>query len=379
MTSSTGPKLNVLNRFGRAFLNLQQLSTALGLSKTTVSRALAGYPDVSAATRERVREAAERYGYRPSATARRLALGRAEAVGMILPTGPGHFDDPFFLELITSLGERLAAADLDLLVTTAAPGTAEMRALRRFVEHKRVDAMIVARTHVHDERVQYLLDRGFPFVSHGRVEDARPYAYLDTEGAAALTTAVAHLHALGHLRIGFVGAPQDRYFAVERFKGFLAGMEARGLAPDDRLIRHGAVDESSAEILVRSILDIDPRPTALLCATDRIAIGAMRSVRGLGLAVPHDISIVGFDDLAAGRLMDPPLTTMGQSVGKAGYRLAEMMLALLGGTPVQDLQEIWPVELIVRGSDGPPPEAAEAAGRTSRVHKAGARLNRLSA
>jgi LacI family transcriptional regulator len=345
----------VRNNGERPPLNLQQLSSALGLSKTTVSRALAGYADVSPATRERVREAAERCGYRPSATARRLALGRVEAVGMILPTGPGHFDDPFFIELITSLAERLAAADLDLLVTTAAPGAAEMRALKRFVEHKRVDAMILARTQVRDERITYLLDRRFPFVSHGRSADPRGHASLDTDGAAAMATAVDHLVALGHARIGFIGAPDDRFFAVDRFRGFMAGLDAHGLSPVDSAVRHGAIDEASAAPLARSILAAEPRPTALLCATDRIAVGAMRAARDLGFAVPADLSVIGFDDLPAGRHSDPALTTMGQSVGKAGHHLADMLLALLAGTPAEELREIWPVELIVRGSDGPPP------------------------
>jgi LacI family transcriptional regulator len=336
-------------------LNLRQLADTLGLSKTTVSRALAGYSDVSPVTRERVREAAARYGYTPSATARKLAMGRVEAVGMILPTGPGHFDDPFFIELITSIGERLAAADLDLLVTTAEPGAAEMRALKRFVEHKRVDAMIVARTNVHDERVSYLLDRGFPFVLHGRVDESRPYAYLDTDGASAFSAAVAHLASLGHTRIGFVGAPLERYFAADRFKGFDAGLREQGLQPDETIVRHGAIDEMSAAALASAILQATVRPTALVCATDRIALGAMRAAKELGIRIPDDLSIVGFDDLAIGRVSDPPLTTMGQSVGPAGHHLAEMLLALLEGTPAQQLQEIWPVELIRRATDGPPP------------------------
>lgn len=349
------------------FVNLQQLATALGLSKTTVSRGLAGYPDVSASTRDRVREAAERLGYRPSATARKLALGRVEAVGMILPTGPGHFDDPFFMELITSLGERLAESNLDLLVTTAAPGATEMRALQRLVEHKRVDAVVVARTNLHDERVAYLLDRGFPFVTHGRVKETRPYAFIDTDGASAFAAAVRHLVGLGHRRIGFLGAPPERYFAADRLRGYLAGLREHALDADERTIRHGAVDEAGAAALARPLLRSEARPTALLCATDRIAIGAMSAARELGLEVPHDLSIVGFDDLAIGRVTDPPLTTMGQSVGRAGHRLADMLLALLAGTPARELQEIWPVELIRRGSDGPASASVTAIGRSKKA------------
>jgi len=120
------------------------------------------------------------------------------------------------------------------------------------------------------------------------------------------------------------------------------------------------VDEASAAALARPILRGKFHPTALLCATDRIAIGAMSAARELGFSIPGDLSIIGFDDLAIGRVTDPPLTTMGQSVGQAGHHLAEMLLALLDGRPAHDLQEIWPVELIRRGSDGPPPASAAA-------------------
>jgi LacI family transcriptional regulator len=273
------------------------------------------------------------------------------------------------MELVTGVGERLAAADLDLLVATAAPGAAEMRALQRLVEHKRVDAVLVARTRTHDERVGYLLDRGFPFVVHGRVEETRPYAYLDTDGAAAFTAAVSHLVTLGHERIGFVGAPSERYFAADRLRGFLAGLEAHGLVREDGLVLQGAVDELSAAAMVGPLLRAETRPTALLCATDRIAIGAMRAAKDIGLAIPRDLSVVGFDDLAIGRVTDPPLTTMGQSVGRAGHRLTEMLLALLAGTPAEELQEIWPVELIRRGSDGPTPTAAGATGPTQKARR----------
>jgi LacI family transcriptional regulator len=336
-------------------MNLQQLSAALGLSKTTVSRALAGYPDVSSATRERVREAAERFGYRPSAIARRLASGRVEAVGVILPTGAGHFDDPFFLELMTAMGERLAEAELDLLATTAAPGEVEMRALARLVEHRRVDAVVVARTHVHDERVAYLLDRGFPFVCHGRVEEDRPYAYLDTDGAGAFAAAVARLAGLGHTRIGFIGAPDHLYHAVDRLRGFRSGMKAAGLAVQESWVRQGASGEAQAISLVAPLLDDPDRPTAILCTTDRLAIGVMRAARERGIRIPRDLSVIGFDDLPLGRVSDPPLTTFDQSVGKAGRRLVEMLLALLAGEPAERLREIWPVELAIRGSDGPAP------------------------
>jgi LacI family transcriptional regulator len=335
--------------------SLKTLAQQLGLSITTVSRALAGYTDVAAETRARVEAAAAAAGYRPHPIARQLKGGRSNAVGVVLPAEPGHFTDPFFSELLVGLGEALARADMDLLVTAARPGAEEMKTYRRLVEGRRVDGIVIARTRVDDERVRYLLDRDFPFVTHGRTEERRAYAHVDADGRQAFIDATQRLIELGHRRIALINAPATFMFARHREAGWRAALAAAGVKPGPFVA--GEATEENGAILARQLLARADRPTALLCATDRLAVGALHAVTAAGLRVGRDVSVVGYDDLPFATYTDPPLTTIAQPIRAMAERLSEMLIARIAGAAAGTLAEIWPATLVPRASDGPPPPA----------------------
>ncbi len=339
-------------------MSLATIAHNLGLSVTTVSRALGGYADVSAATRARVEAEAARIAYRPNQTARRLRSGRSEAVGIVLPAGPGQFDDPFFLRLLSAIGPPLQAAGLDLLVATARPGAEEMRAYRHLVEGRRVDGLLLARTRRQDERIAYLLDRAAPFVAHGRSEETRPFAHLDIDGASACREATERLIGLGHHRIGMMNALETYMFAVHRQAGWRAALAAGGLAPGPLL--HAEPTEENGFRLMADMLRASAPPTAVLCATDRLAVGALHAIGHAGLRAGSDVSIIGYDNLPTATYTDPPLTTIEQPIERAGARMVAMLLALMGGAPPADLAELWPARLIARASDGPAPMQSKA-------------------
>ncbi len=336
-------------------MSLSRIATALGLSVTTVSRARGGYADVSAKTRARVEAEAGRIGYRPNPVGRRLQSGRADAVGIVLPTAPGQFDDPFFLRFLAAIGPCLRKAGLDLLVTTARPGPEEMDAYRHLVEGRRVDGLLLARTRVQDPRIGYLLAQGVPFVAHGRSHSATPFAYVDIDGEAAFRDATERLIGLGHRRIGLIGAPEDYMFARLRAGGWRAALQAAGLPPGPHLTAEAT--EENGYRLAREMLAAG-NPTALLCATDRLAIGALHALAHAGLRAGREISVIGYDDLPQATYTDPPLTTIGQPIDRAAARMVGMLVALLGGADPAGLQEVWPATMIPRGSDGKAPEPA---------------------
>jgi len=334
-------------------MNLDQLASVLGLSKTTVSRALAGYGDVSTKTRARVEEAARHHGYHPNPLAQRLRSGRAGAIGLVIPTDRGAFSDPFFLDLLTSLSRALSQHDLELLVSAADQGEAEMAALQRLVEGKRVDGMVVVRTCWRDPRIGYLLDRGMPLVCHGRACEKRPYAFVDMDGEAAFRAATTRLIGQGHQRIGYLGLSSAFSYSVYQRQGHLAALRDAGLDVDEDLLIEGEAGEAYGEAAAMVLLSAPRPPSALLCATDLEAIGALRALDRRGLVAGRDIAVIGHDDLPAAQYTRPPLTTLRQPRAAVGGRLAEMLVALLGGADPSALREIWQPELIVRGSDGP--------------------------
>jgi LacI family transcriptional regulator len=330
---------------------LRALASSLGLSITTVSRALDGYGDVAAATRERVRRAAEAANYRPHAAARRLRTGATETVSLVLPGDPGHFDEPLYMEVLAALGAGLGAAGLDLMVLAARSPAEELALYRRLVEARRTDGIVLARTRVGDPRVAYLAESGIPFVVMGRTETTRPYAHVDGDGTAAFAEATRRLIALGHRDVACVGASPEFMFSKLRRDGWARAMSAAGLVPAVSV--ETAATEQGGLAAVGALLRRRPRPTALLCATDRIAIGGLRAIKEAGLGVPRDVSIVGHDNLSASAFTEPALTTMELPVAKVGTRLAEMLIALIGGADARDFAEVWPVQPIERASTGP--------------------------
>lgn len=341
-------------------MTLDQLAAALGLSKTTVSRALAGYSDVSAKTRAKVEEAARKAGYRPNPLAQRLRSGRAEAVGLVIPTDRGAFADPFFLDLLTSLSQALAEQELELLVSAADQGEQEMAALHRLVEGKRVDGVVVVRTRWEDPRIRYLLDHEVPTVCHGRTYEQRPYAFVDMDGEAAFRAVVERLTGFGHRRIGYIGLTPDLSYSRYQREGYLDGLRAAGLPLSSELMIEGRAGEEFGESATQELLALPEPPSAVLCATDLEAIGALRAIEGAGLEAGSDISVIGHDDLPAARYTKPPLTTLRQPRAAVGVRLARMLAELMAGADPSQLREIWCPELIPRESDGPGPRAARA-------------------
>jgi LacI family transcriptional regulator len=335
--------------------SIRSLAGSLGLSITTVSRALDGYPDVAQVTRERVRKAADELGYRPNATARRLRKGTGETVAFVMPTEPGRFYEPVFAEQLAAIGEHLSEHQHDLVLLAARPGPDETALYRRLVEGRRADAFIVVRTRRDDERVRYLQQKGVPFICHGRTESFVPYAYIDGDGEAGFRALTARLIARGHRRIALLCAPTSLMFAARRAAGWRAAMTEASLST--ALIAEAPQTEEGGHQLASRFLAMPEPPTAMICTTDRMAVGAMRAIESAGLKVGRDIAVTGHDNIPASLFTDPPLTTMELPMREVGRRLAEMVLARLGGADIRDLQEVRPLIQHPRASSGEGPDA----------------------
>ncbi|MBP1885361.1 LacI family DNA-binding transcriptional regulator [Sinorhizobium mexicanum] len=334
--------------------NLKQLAQSLGLSITTVSRALDGYSDVSAATRERVREAAEKAGYRPNASARRLRKQRAELVAVTLPSDPGHIGPPHFLDMLSGCAEHLASAGLNLVIAPVPRGESEVEICRRFVDGRRVDAMLLVRTKRRDERVEFLQSRGIPFVTNGRTESLEPHAYIDGDGFAGFLAATRRFQATGHRRIGHIAGPQEYYFAHVRRMGWQAAMDDAGLGSD--LCAERAPTEQGGYLAALDLLRRPSRPSALVCATDEMAIGALRALREIDGG--DHISVVGHDDLPIGAYTSPSLSTMRMTGENLGASFASLLLRAIAGEPAAELQELHAIEFVDRDSHRRPYVAA---------------------
>lgn len=332
-------------------MDLRDLAKQLKLSTTTVSRALAGYGDVSQSTRARVVAAADAVGYRPNASARNLKRGRAEAVGLLLPTGGGGYQDPFLAELLAAIGAALAEVDQDLIVTTAAEGPAEIAALRRLCAGGRVDGVILPRTRWDDPRVDLLLAMGFPFVTHGRTRRQDEHPWLDIDGREAFAEASRHVIRRGHRRIALINAPSRFFFARDRRAGYLDALDGAEIVADPSLIVAAeATTPGDGAAAIPGLLAASEPPTAFLCATDRMAFGAMAALTDAGRRPGHDVAVIGYDDIVVAAHTQPPLTTMRQPIAEEGRALVDLLARRVAGAPVDGLRHLWRATLVPRAS-----------------------------
>lgn len=334
-------------------VSLKVLAAHLGLTVGTVSRAINDYADISPATRERVKRAADELGYRPNQTARRLSIGSPETVGYLMPRYSSSIAQPFVSQLLQGLGEALSKRQWDLLVTQADSASNELAYIERIVRSGRVGGLVISRPLKNDPRIKLLLDLKFPFVVHGRTANSDNFAWYDVDGSEAFVTAVDHLVGLWHSRVAFVGAPLQYQFAQDRLNGYRLAVKANGLSVDEDLIQIAEFSDDGGEIATNMLLDLPEPPTAIVCVSDTMAFGALAAIRARGFQPGIDISVIGYDGLSFGAHSNPPLTTMAQPQAQAGRRLGDMLLAIIDGDDPSKHQELQRAQLLRRKTDGP--------------------------
>ncbi|MEY4750175.1 MAG: hypothetical protein RIQ60_2389 [Pseudomonadota bacterium] len=316
-------------------MKLKELAAHLGLSPTTVSRALAGYSDVSPITRARVEQVAREVGYQPNRAARQVAMGRADAVGIIYSPASEFLGNTSFLEMLEGVAHTLELINCDLLLA-AAPRRNELDAYRRMVSSSRVDAMLVAHTLCSDPRIDYLCASGFPFVAYGRTQNCDGYAWFDFDNALGSQLAVRRLVELGHRRIAYVHAPLEYNFAHQRHAGYLEGLQAAGLAPDPRMILGGSLNRRAGYQAAQELLALSPRPTAVVVDNNIGGVGFLRALLDAGLRIGHDMSIIVnegvpedtlFSTLSVAAIMQP-------TPYESGLTMGQMLLTMIERKPL---------------------------------------------
>ena len=257
---------------------------------------------------------------------------------------------------MSGVGERLAQEEIDILV---APIDAddEVPVHRRLAASKRVDAVVLSAPTPDDPRIKLLTDLGMPFILNGRADVATPHAWLDIDNEGAFRRATSHLLDLGHRRIAMINGPAEQTFAIHRERGYRDALRERGVTPDPRLIASGRFTDEIGFRNAQAMLEQDPRPTAILAGSMMTALGVFRAIRTAGLELGKDVSMIAHDDvfpyLNADNMV-PSMSTTRSSIRAAGFRVGELVLQMLAGKSIETIHELWPVELVLRESSGPP-------------------------
>ncbi len=323
--------------------NIYAVAAHANVSIATVSRVQRGTAVVAPETRDRVLRAIEELGYRPSGAGRALAERRSDAIGIVFPDLSG----PYYSEVIGGCEERVVAAGLSLLIL----GThgRERAAELVFDLAGQVDGLMVMGRTVPDEVVRTLDGYGVPIVLLARAGSGEIPA-VRAENLAQAEAMTAHLLGHGHEAIAFLGDPASSPDAAERRQGYLNAHDAAGRpAPAEPVAV--LFDEDHGHEAALRLLDTPARPTALMCASDEIALGALAAAHELGLRVPGDVAVTGWDDIQVARYITPALTTVRQPMRRLGACAVELLLQRIQ-TGVTPPGEVLPTELVVRASCG---------------------------
>lgn len=334
-------------------LTLEEVGQLAGVSRSTVSRVINGHPSVSDEVRERVWKVIRETGYQPHAAARSLVTRRTQIIGVIIPESVARlFVDPFFPLLLGGITTTCNTRGYHLMLSLFNGPAKPEELYRRLVHSGHLDGVVVASARIDDPLVCRLLQDEMPFILVGRHVDDR-VRYVDADNVGGARMAVEHLIRLGHRRIGTITGPLATPAGADRLIGYKRALEASRIAVEEDLVIEGDFTKGSGATGMQQLLPA--RPSAVFCASDSMAIGALETIREAGLRVPDDIALVGFDDVPVATAVEPALTTVRQPIEGLGTMAADLLLNLLenppdGQSPGQRI--ILPAKLIVRDSCG---------------------------
>jgi LacI family transcriptional regulator len=336
---------------------IKELARLSGVSIGTVSRALNGYADVNAQTRERIIALAREHDYTPTAAARTLVLQRSHVIGVFLDTGEGHPDlqHPFFHEVLVGIKDWVGAEGYDLLLfASERPGNGygDHSYLKR-CRHHNVDGVVLMGVDADDAELRRLLRSDLPCVGVDVAIDGVATSYVMSDNVAGIDAAMRHLHALGHRRIATITGLLETKPGFDRLRGYRDACRDLGLAYRDEYVAYGDFYFDSGQAAATRLLTCDEPPTAIVAASDMMAIGAYKAARERGVRVPEELSIVGFDDMQLAGHVQPPLTTVAQDKAGLGVAAARALLRQIAGADATEHVTL-PIELIERGSTAAP-------------------------
>ncbi len=330
----------------RTRVTINDVARTAGVSVATVSKVINGRYGVAVATSAKVQEVIDDLGYESSLVARSLRSARTNVIGVLV----SEFE-PFSTELLKGISGAMAGTGYELLAYSGggrAGGAVgwERRYLSR-LSGTLIDGAILVTPTVVDA------DSQIPVVAVDPHTGPSGLPTVDSDNMRGAVLATEHLLALGHRRIGFLGGRPDLESARLREEGYRLALREAGITPDPALMRVGGYKQETADQPVHDLLTMPDRPTAVFAANDLSAIGTMAVARSLGLSVPDDLSVIGFDNVPESVMTTPPLTTINQPIRRMGAEAIELLIGLMDGTAGPSTHVTLPTDLVERGTCRP--------------------------
>jgi LacI family transcriptional regulator len=346
---------------------LKDVADATGVHSSTVSRALdpASRHLITPAVAARIEAAAQALGYRPNSIASSLRTRRSMTVGVVVP----DITNPVFPPILRGIEDRLAADQyISIMVNSDSDGARESTLIDT-LRARGVDGLILASAQRDDPAISRAVEEGIPVVTVNRKVDDPAVSSVTNDEDRGVRLAVRHMVELGHRRIAHVAGPTSLSTGLMRFEAFGRALAEAGLPHDPALIAFSAAfNEGEGARCTEALLAAGHGFSAIVCANDRLAIGAIEALRAAGRRCPDDVSVSGHNDMPFADRITPPLTTVRIQKREAGIQAAAILIAQLATPPDarSAVHVTLPVELVVRASTAAPMRPASAASRHSR-------------
>lgn len=331
-------------------ITIYDVARAAGVSYSTVSRVLNGFEYVKAETRRKVLEAADRLGYVANLQARSLAGGRSNIIGLLVPT----LDNGYVSEIARGIDEELARANYELMLYSTHRQRSKESLFVNTIANGLTDGLLLMVPLIPAQYLQALRDRDVPYVLIDQNDPEHLSHVVDSTNYQGAYEATEYLIQQGHSKIAHITGLKELSSARERLDGYKSALEARNLPYCDAYVVDGDFREPKGYEAMQALLQLEDPPTAVFAANDLSAFGAMEAIRDAGLNIPHDISIVGFDDIPQASIVTPKLTTVRQPLDQMGQVAVQMLLERINNPDSPLRRTTLATRLIIRESVRPP-------------------------
>jgi DNA-binding LacI/PurR family transcriptional regulator len=333
-------------------ITIKDVAKLANVAPSTVSRVIADNPRISEDTKERVREAMKELGYHPNFNARSLANQSTQAIGLVMPSSADKvFQNPFFPEVLRGISTMAHEKDYALYMSTGETEDEIFKGVVKMVQGKRVDGIVLLYSRIDDVVISYLEENKFPFTVIGKpFKDADAITHVDNDNYKASKEVTEYLIGLGHERIAFVGGSLNLVVTVDRLLGYEKALRNSKIDYRDEYIVQEEFLEKGGQVAVKELLALSVPPTALVVTDDIMALGVLNTLSEMGISVPGDISVVGFNNSMYAEVSRPPLTSVEINTFDLGSMAAKYLIELIENPIGRVRRIIIPHKIVKRQS-----------------------------
>ncbi|WP_409291260.1 LacI family DNA-binding transcriptional regulator [Peribacillus sp. SCS-37] len=311
---------------------IKDIARVAGVSVTTVSRALNGYSDVNEKTRQKIIKVSKELNYSPNTLARSLVMKKSRTIGLLVSgLEKSSIKDNFTFQVLAGVNEFITESEYDLVLFSTTSTKQREKTYSQLCKERRVDGVIIQGIRTDDPYLHEVVESNIPCMLIDIPIVTDTVGYVTTDNVEGARLACEHLISLGHRNIAMVNGHDFAFVSKERLEGFAAAMADEGISVNHEWLINGEFNEDTAEERAFVLLKEHPEITAVFCASDLMALGVIKAAKRLGLDVPSQLSVIGYDDILLAAYVTPSLTTISQNISQMGYEAVKHLVDTLEG------------------------------------------------